>query len=150
MTRKKLYLLFQTFLCSLTAILLSVAALQLYLDGASRQAQGDMFYYMFTRERVISRLQPLIPLFFTSIGFTIAGNILGIQDEDSNRIEHDNQQLRRLSCSPCTSHVHHISAIRCFVMLIAVVMIVAGILNGGLENVLAKGAAICTECVGLG
>ena len=29
-------------------------------------------------------------------------------------------------------------------------LIVIGILNGGLEDVLAKGAAICTECVGLG
>jgi hypothetical protein len=31
-----------------------------------------------------------------------------------------------------------------------VFLIVAGILNGGLEDVLAKGATICTECVGLG
>ena len=29
-------------------------------------------------------------------------------------------------------------------------MIIAGIINGGLEDVLAKGATICTECVGLG
>ena len=34
--------------------------------------------------------------------------------------------------------------------LIALVLIVIGIINGGLEDVLAKGAAICTECVGLG
>ena len=36
------------------------------------------------------------------------------------------------------------------VLVIALVLIVIGIINGGLEDVLAKGAAICTECVGLG
>jgi hypothetical protein len=35
-------------------------------------------------------------------------------------------------------------------MSLAAVLIAAGIINGGLEDVFAKGAAICTECVGLG
>ena len=39
---------------------------------------------------------------------------------------------------------------RIAVIALAVFLIVAGILNGGLEDVLAKGATICTECVGLG
>ena len=36
------------------------------------------------------------------------------------------------------------------ILSLAAVLIIAGILNGGLEEVLAKGAAICMECVGLG
>ena len=40
--------------------------------------------------------------------------------------------------------------LRTAVLVIALALIVLGILNGGLEDVLAKGAAICTECVGLG
>ena len=40
--------------------------------------------------------------------------------------------------------------LRVAVIALAVFLIVAGILNGGLEDVLAKGATICTECVGLG
>ena len=40
--------------------------------------------------------------------------------------------------------------LRTAIIVLAVALIIAGILNGGLEDVLAKGAAICTECVGLG
>ena len=40
--------------------------------------------------------------------------------------------------------------LRTAVLALALVLIVLGILNGGLEDVLAKGAAICTECIGLG
>ena len=36
------------------------------------------------------------------------------------------------------------------VMALAAALIAAGILNGGLADVLAKGAAICMEGVGLG
>ena len=36
------------------------------------------------------------------------------------------------------------------VLILAVVLIVAGVRNGGLEDVLTKANAICMECVGLG
>ena len=40
--------------------------------------------------------------------------------------------------------------LRAAVLAVALILIIIGIINGGLEDVLAKGAAICTECVGLG
>lgn len=40
--------------------------------------------------------------------------------------------------------------IRGTVLLLAVVLIVAGILNGGMNDVLQKAIRICTECIGLG
>ena len=39
---------------------------------------------------------------------------------------------------------------RRFIMIIAVVLIIMGVCNGGMDDVLAKGASICTECIGLG
>ena len=36
------------------------------------------------------------------------------------------------------------------ILIIAVALIIAGILNGGAQDVLAKGATICAECIGLG
>ena len=36
------------------------------------------------------------------------------------------------------------------VLILAVILIVAGVRNGGLEDVLTKANAICMECVGLG
>ena len=40
--------------------------------------------------------------------------------------------------------------VRSLILLLAVVMIVAGILNGGMGDVLSKAIRICTECIGLG
>ena len=39
---------------------------------------------------------------------------------------------------------------RAVVLLAAAVLIVLGILNGGIDDVLGKAALICTECIGLG
>ena len=49
-------------------------------------------------------------------------------------------------------HSHHfaLSAIRIFVVIIAVAFLMLGIFNGGAEDVLKKAIAICTECIGLG
>jgi len=40
--------------------------------------------------------------------------------------------------------------IRLAILAVAIVFTVLGILNGGIDDVLGKAAAICTECIGLG
>ena len=79
-TRKNLFMAVQAAVCAAIAVLLAAGALSLYFDGAARQAEGDLFYYMFTRERVGEKLLPVLPLFCCAVGMTIAGVILGIQD----------------------------------------------------------------------
>ena len=154
MTRKKTFLIVQSVLCALIAGLLAAAALRLYFDGAAKQAEGDLFYYMFTREKAGSELLPILPLFFTAFGLTAAGLILGIRDENADRPVRDEVLLRDLG-SIQNRAVHQTATpkelyLRTAIIVLAVALIIAGILNGGLEDVLAKGAAICTECVGLG
>ena len=51
MTRNKTFLIVQSVFCALIAGLLAAAALQLYFDGAAKQAEGDLFYYMYTRRK---------------------------------------------------------------------------------------------------
>ena len=58
MTRNKTFLIVQSVFCALIAGLLAAAALQLYFDGAAKQAEGDLFYYMYTRERSFCRFCP--------------------------------------------------------------------------------------------
>ena len=41
-------------------------------------------------------------------------------------------------------------ALRCTLLAVAAVLIVVGILNGGMADVLGKAINICTECIGLG
>ena len=154
MTRTKLFLIVQSVLCALVAGLLAAGALSLYLDGAAKQAQGDLFYYMFTREKAGAALLPILPVFAVSLGMTIAGIILNIRDENAGKPVRDEKLLRDLGSIQSTA-VHQAASrgilyLRAAVIALAAAMIVLGILNGGLEDVLAKGAAICTECVGLG
>ena len=154
MTRTKLFLIVQAVLCVVIAVLLAAGALSLYLDGAARQAEGDLFYYMFTRARAGAKLLPILPLLFCAFGLTVAGVILGIKDENAEKPVRDEKLLRDLgnlrekAVHPQADQKTRI--LRTAVLVIALILIILGILNGGMEDVLAKGAAICTECVGLG
>ena len=154
LTRKQVFLVVQSVLCVLVAGLLAAAALVLYFDGAAKQAEGDLFYYMFTREKVGAKLLPILPVFFAAFGLSVAGWILGVRDEKQDQPVRDEKTLRDLG-GIRERAVHQAAApkelcLRVAVIVLAAVLIVAGILNGGLGDVLAKGAAICTECVGLG
>lgn len=154
MTREKVFMTVQAALCAVIAALLAAGALSLYLDGAAKQAEGDLFYYMFTRERVGAKLLPVLPLLFCSVGLTVAGVILGIRDGNAEKTVKDEKLLRDLG--DLRERAVHQQAdrktaiLRTAVLVAALILIVIGIINGGLEDVLAKGAAICTECVGLG
>ena len=154
MMREKLFMAAQAVLCAVIAVLLAAGALSLYLDGAAKQAEGDLFYYMFTRERVGVKLSPVLPLLFCSIGLTVAGAILGIRDGNADKPVKDEKLLRDLGGirerAVRQQADQKTVILRAAVLVIALVLIVIGIINGGLEDVLAKGAAICTECVGLG
>ena len=154
MTRKQAFLIAQSVLCALAAGLLAAAALSLYFEGAAKQAQGDLFFYMYTRERVEAKLLPILPLLFGSLGMTAGGLILGIGEEDREKIKRDEKLLRDFSdlrnrAVRQTADSKELY-VRIAILSLAAALIAAGILNGGLKDVLDKGTAICTECVGLG
>ena len=154
MTRKNLFMTVQTMLCVLTAVLLAAGALSLYFDGAAKQAEGDLFHYMFTRERAGEKLLPVLPLLCCAVGMTIAGIILGIQDGNEAKSVTDGKLLRDIG-SVRERAVRRKSdrktvILRATMLAAAVILILLGILNGGAEDVLAKGIAVCTECIGLG
>ena len=154
MTRRRAFLIVQSVLCALAAGLLAAAALSLYFDGAAKQAEGEMFYAMYTREKVEKKLRPIFPLLLGSLGMSCGGLILGVRDENLDKPDRDDRLLRDLG-SIRDRAVHQTAApkeltLRAAILSLAAVLIIAGILNGGLEEVLAKGAAICMECVGLG
>lgn len=58
-------------------------------------------------------------------------------------------QQEQLAKSP-RCHCSAITAVRGILVIIAVLFIGVGILNGGADDVLKKAIAICTECIGLG
>ena len=154
MAGKKAFLITQSVFCALVAGLLAAAAFRLYAEGAARQAEGDLFYHMFTREKAGAALLPILPVMFCAFGLTVTGLILGIRDENADRPVRDEKLLRDLG-SIQNRAVHQTATrsqicLRTVIITLAVCLIIAGILNGGLEDVLDKGATICTECIGLG
>lgn len=257
MTRNRAYLLIQSLLCVLIALWLAVAAVRMYLAGAAIQASGELFYYIYTREKVAEQLMLMLPLVFGALGMTVAGWVLGVKDANADKPVQDLELQRNLICAhvqcpddvmrrertqqrllfwsgwvafaacmvpvalytanganfnrpldteadlyallkvfvpfsalgtailaitnvlrdrsftreidaakalSATEKEARVNAIpatpqdvgramrvfRAAVFILAVALIVAGILNGGLEDVLTKANAICMECVGLG
>ena len=89
-----------------------------------------------------------------SLAMTAAGIALGIRDGNADKPVREEKLLRDLGeiqrCAACRENSRGTQYLRTAVFALALVFIVMGIMNGGLEDVLAKGAAICTECIGLG
>lgn len=150
MSRKKIYLMIQSLLCILAAVLLASGAIGLYLDGAARQAEGDLFYYMYTRERVADLLQKIMPLLFAGLGLSIGGIILGIRDERMDRPAEGKSLVPAPERLRSGADGRKKVVLRTALIVIALAMIAAGIVNGGMDDVFAKGSVICTECVGIG
>lgn len=148
MTRNKVFLILQSALYALTAGWLAFAAMDMYFKGAAIQASGELFYYIYTREKVAERLMPMLPLIFGTVGMTVAGWILGVRDGGANRPV----PVADMSCASAVSQDggRGMLILRAAVLALAVALIAAGIQNGGLEDVMTKANAICMECVGLG
>ena len=146
MTGKKAYLFVQSLLCALLAGWLAATAIRMYVEGAAVQASGELFSYIFTREKVAAALMPMAPFFLVFTGTTVSGWLLGVKD--------DGVVARTISPLPAKAVPQEDGrlalVVRAAVLALAVVFIVLGILNGGLEDVLTKANAICMECVGLG
>ena len=147
--RKKVYMIVESLLCALTAGLLMAAAIRMYVEGATIQASGELFYYIYTRDKVGAVLMKLLPLITAGIGF---GWVLGIRDETQDKPAALKGMDIRESVTKAVPQksTRGIRILRVVVLIAAVALIIMGVRNGGLDDVFAKGASICTECVGLG
>ena len=152
MTRKKLYMLIESVLCALTAGLPAAAAIRMYVHGAAVRASGDLFYYIFTREKAGAALTAMVPLAAALAAFTAAGWILGIRDEKAVKpaASGGKDMKQRAENAAAEKAGRRRSIMRIVILILAVSLIILGIRNGGPDDVFAKGAAVCTECIGLG
>ena len=66
MKGKRLFLAAQAALCILAAAALAAAAVRMYAEGSAAQAGGDLFAYMFTREKAGAAVVAA-PLFFHAV-----------------------------------------------------------------------------------
>ena len=73
MTKRKIFLIVQSALCVLIAVLLAVSAVRIFLEGSAYQAAGHPSEWIYTREKVAGPLTRILPLILVSLAITIFG-----------------------------------------------------------------------------
>ena len=99
MTRQKAFLILQSALCILTAILLAAAAVMIFREGSAYKAAGHPAAWIYTREKAAAQLVPILPLFAVSVIMTVIGWIKGISDETIGKPVQDAELARNLMCA---------------------------------------------------
>ena len=153
--KKRLFLYVQAALCVLLVLALCAQFIGLYREGAARREQGEPTASIYTREKVAERLTSLLPLGLLSLFMTVIGLALGIRDEAWDRptlTKYQGRKARPVQAPARGKDESGIgnAALRRALLIAALILTVAGALNGSLRDVLYKAVNVCTECVGLG
>ena len=98
MDRNKRFLIIQSILLAVVLVLLALGALRIFMEGYPLHKE-DPFYEIYTASRVAERLACIAPLIFAAIGFTAAGWIMGIRDENDDKPVQDAEIMRDLTCA---------------------------------------------------
>lgn len=153
MTKKKLYLLLQAALLVLLAGLLIAAVVGICRGGLAEKAANPLVW-IFTREKAQAVLSRLLPLMVLAAGTTLAGRILKLRDDDAENPAKDAAMFQGFSSlqkrAPRPKPGRGVRALRIAALCVALGLIVLGVFNGSVRDVLGKAVKICTECVGLG
>ena len=149
-----LFLIIQSILYILLAGLLIAAVVGIYRDGAALRAE-DPLAAIFSREIAAKALRKIAPVFFGTVGITVAGLILGVKREEETGDEEGDGSVspvswgkRRHRTVPCL--LPGAKKVRMVLLIAAIALIAAGVFNGSARDVFGKAVKICTECIGLG
>ena len=142
MDRKKVFLLIQSALFILLAVLLIAAAVLIYREGVQAK-EDNVLAWIFSREKVADSFRLIRPLFYAVIGTSAVGLILGVRDEDAAKPVKAEKVHN-------PSPVSRGGIVRAVLLAAAVCLLAAGAFNGSAKDVLGKAINICTECIGLG
>lgn len=158
MDKKKILLYINSALYVIWAALTVISAVSIYRAGAAYQAQGHPEAWIFTREKALEAFASYAPILALAVVVTVICAVKGIRDGNQDkpvadpdlisiyRAEREAERDR----SEEAAKAKKLRVARIAVLLIAVIFVVAGIINGSMEDMLIKAINICTECVGLG
>jgi len=141
MNWKKAFLALQSALCILLAVLLAVSAIGIYREGSAAKTANPLAW-IFTPEAVGAQLRPIAVLLLAVIGMTAVGLALRIRPEGGRSAKAAYVDNKRSVAGAKTWRIVLLS--------LALLLVLAGIVNGGARDVFGKAVKICTECVGLG
>ena len=121
------------------AACLIVSATEIYTDGLARKS-SDPLAWIYTREVVAEKLDPVVPLFAVFMALALAGWVTGVSADGKTNIGREFMTTR-------TRRPHR--NLQVVILIAALGFIIAGVFNGSARDVLYKAVNICTECVGL-
>ena len=158
MDKKKILLASQAVLCILWVVLMAAAAINLYRQSIAWQAQGHPEAWIYTREKSVAIILRYAPVLALAIIVNIISVILGVRDENQDKpsvlpeLTSLYKSEREAASDPAMQEAKkgRLRIIRAAVMILALVFIIVGIVNGSMEDMLIKAINICTECIGLG
>ena len=150
MNKNRIFLIVQSVLCVILAVLLAAAAIGICGEGLALRA-ADPLHGIFTREKAAAALRPVLPLLVLGLVMTAVGLFLGIRDENGEKPVKEPKALRDPAAGRAAAEsAGKIRLLRTVLLVLAVALIVAGVLNGSARDVFGKAIKICSECVGLG
>ncbi len=142
MTGKHVYQILLSLLCILLAVLICSAAVGIYREGSRRKEEHPL-ETVFTKEAVEDASAHIAPLLIVTAVMAGGGILIGVGDE---RKVYPSGMKRNVRKDRQVSQ----TIVRAVLLTAAVVCIIAGIFNGGMQDVFVKAANICSECIGLG
>lgn len=158
MDKKKLILYIQSALCILWVMLMAAAAIHIYLEGYTYQAQGHPEVWIYTREKAAAVFGRYLPVLLLAVAANIAAVVIGARDENQDKPVADPELIslykseRETASSDKNNSVNDkkLNILRLVLFAFAVLFVIAGVFNGSMEDMLIKAVNICTECIGLG
>ena len=147
--------LWQIALIGLIAVLVVVICAGLAMGGVVLYVRGTAAVQAGTAETVFTREQAadMLRLFVIPALLLVALLILAALTsvKSAQNLSADRKLAASVQSAESVSAYRGLGGKRIWlILLIAAVLIAAGILNGGLRDVLIKAINICTECIGLG
>lgn len=178
MSMKKVILCVESVLCLLCAAIPAGGAVRIFLEGMAERA-GNPGADIYTVERIRKYAAPALPVFLAAAVLALIYSVLVRREKEAGRREGTGmakasganagrrQGTGAEKASGSKSQQKAAAAYsepedregardrRCrtaavILLVISVLCIVIGILNGSMSDVLIKAVNICTECIGLG
>ena len=140
--KKKILPILLSVCCILLPVVLASVAYAIYVDGAARRMENPL-ESIYTAEKAGQVLIAALPLFLVLVCLLVACIVTGVKPKTGGTAK--NAVRIKPQAEP-----KHVNILRAVVLIAAVLLIFAGIVNGGALDVLVKAINICTECVGLG
>ena len=135
----------------LLAALLILTCADIYLTGnapSNRTEAGVLMEPVFSRDIAAERLGKIswaVILWIVSLAAAVTGCIVRPAEARGGS---GRGRARRME--PLPEQGRRTGRLRAALYALAALLIAAGILNGGMRDVLVKAINICTECIGLG